>query len=172
MNGEMAQNRPSTSQNNGIKNLVPFAPGVSGNPGGRPKTAHISEALRQKLDSDVDDGSSRTFAQAIADRACNAAAFAKRESQAVQAAEFIADRTEGKALQSVRVQHVDEITLKHIADLAERLLGDNTAVASYQSFPHPSPEMSLRELPDVTQCTVLATLDVQPNVPPKGAAHE
>ena len=34
-----------------VENLKPFAKGVSGNPGGRPKTAHISEALRRALEN-------------------------------------------------------------------------------------------------------------------------
>jgi hypothetical protein len=116
-----AKNKPAPStQSTGLKNLVPWAPGVSGNPGGRPKTRHISEALRQKLDAPVEDG--RTYAQVIADRLVNTAAYAKRDSQATEAAEAIASRIEGKPVQAVQFeQTVDENTLKRLMAIAERL---------------------------------------------------
>jgi len=45
-----------------------FKPGQSGNPGGRPRSARLSEAYRAKLESDVPgDAMGRTFAEAIAD---------------------------------------------------------------------------------------------------------
>jgi len=45
-----------------------FKPGQSGNPGGRPRSARLSEAYRAKLESDVPgDSRGRTYVEAIAD---------------------------------------------------------------------------------------------------------
>ena len=52
-----------------VENLKPFLPGTSGNPEGRPKTAALSAACRDKLAHLVpDDPHGRTYAQVIADR--------------------------------------------------------------------------------------------------------
>ena len=46
-----------------------FKPGQSGNPGGRPRTAKLSEACRAKLASPIPgDPESRSFADVIADK--------------------------------------------------------------------------------------------------------
>ena len=118
----MAQNTPALVENNATKNLVPFAKGVSGNPGGRPKTRHISEALRDELDALAPDGK-QTNAQAIARRLVTTARDAKRDSQATQAAEMIADRIEGKPMQSLSLQPpLDENTVLRIHEMSFRLL--------------------------------------------------
>src|SRR5216683_7859791 len=157
---EMAQNQPALpTQNSGIKNLTPFAPGVSGNPGGRPKTRHISEALREELDSLAPDGE-LTNAQAIARRLVKTARDATRDSQATQAAAEIADRIEGKPAQSIHLeQSLDENTVKRIADLAARLDGDGSESSTFPAFQPPS--MERKALPDISAATHL-TLDVQP----------
>jgi len=153
---ETGQNAPAVpTQNNGTKNLTPFPKGVCPNPGGRPKTKHISEALREELDSLAPDGEV-TNAQAIARRLVKTARDAKRDSQSTQAAEVIADRIEGKPTQAVHLeQGMDENTMKIIANLAARLL-DGDGSASVSTFPaFQPPIMEHKALPDVTQCTTL-----------------
>ena len=73
-----------------VENLKPFQKGVSGNPDGRPKTAHISEALPIALES----GEAEQLASILL-----ALATRKKRGSAVQIAALreIADRTEGKA---------------------------------------------------------------------------
>ena len=68
----------------------------SPNPGGRPKTAHISEALRSALKG----GEAEQLASVLI-----ALARGKKRGSAVQIAALreIADRTEGKARQSIEV---------------------------------------------------------------------
>ena len=64
---------PENSQKTAEANLIhgePYRwkPGQSGNPGGRPKTAKLSEAYRAKLTAIVTgDSEGRTYAEAIAD---------------------------------------------------------------------------------------------------------
>lgn len=82
----------------------------SPNPGGRPKTAHISEALRRALER----GEAEQLASVLL-----ALARGKKRGNTVQIAALreIADRTEGKARQTVEV----EADFK--SNLAERLEG-------------------------------------------------
>ncbi len=89
-----------------------FRKGQSGNPGGRPKSRLLSEALRSRLSEPVpDDPEGRTYAEVVAanliDIACSAGAGA------VSAANEIANRIEGKPPQRL---DVNDIT----ADLATR----------------------------------------------------
>ncbi|PYX76816.1 MAG: hypothetical protein DMG72_03835 [Acidobacteria bacterium] len=74
-----------------MENLKPWAKGVSGNPGGRPRTAPITELLRELLQKPCPgDTQNRTYAHKIAE------AMLKRASQGdVRAAREVADRTEG-----------------------------------------------------------------------------
>jgi len=149
-------NPPAIPANSGNKNLGRFAPGVSGNPSGRPKTRHISEALREELDSPAPDGE-LTNAQAIARRLVKTARDAKRDSQATQAAEVIADRIEGKPTQAVHLeQGMDENTMKIIANLAARLLDGQDVPPLYGQREFERPER--KAIPDVSQVT---TLDAQ-----------
>ena len=80
----------------------------SPNPGGRPKTAHISQALRAALA----DGKADEMAEVLI-----ALATGRTKGNAVQVAAIreIADRTEGKPRQSVEVDSRLELSL------AERL---------------------------------------------------
>ncbi|MBA3766112.1 MAG: hypothetical protein H0W99_03815 [Acidobacteria bacterium] len=74
-----------------------FKPGQSGNPKGRPKQALYSDALRRKLsDVDPDDPQKRTYAEILAEQA-----IIKAKGGDIQALAHIADRTEGKARQTV-----------------------------------------------------------------------
>ena len=82
-----------------VENLKPWAKGVSGNPGGRPRTAPIAELLRELLEKPCPgDKQNRTYAHKIAEamlkRACHGDVKAARE---------VADRTEGRAMQGVIV---------------------------------------------------------------------
>ena len=82
--------------------------GPSPNPGGRPKTAHISQALRAVLES----GEAEQLASVLL-----ALATGRKKGTAVQIAALreIADRTEGKPHQSV------EVDANFNATLAERI---------------------------------------------------
>lgn len=77
-----------------------FKPGQSGNPAGRPKSALISQALRQKLDEPFpDDEHGRTYAEVIAAKMAEKAASG--EDRAIQE---VIDRVEGKAKQTVNLK--------------------------------------------------------------------
>ena len=65
-----------------------WQPGQSGNPGGRPKTRHISEALRRALE----EGDAKRLAEVLLNRAKSD----KRAFARIAATREIADRTEGK----------------------------------------------------------------------------
>jgi uncharacterized protein DUF5681 len=70
-----------------------FRLGQSGNPGGRPRTAKLSEACRAKLASPIPgDPESRTYAEAIADKLAQLALKGD-----IRAAQELADRAEGRA---------------------------------------------------------------------------
>jgi hypothetical protein len=130
---------PTTPAESGEKNLradfaTRFKPGNNANPGGRPKGRHLSEALRENLDSLVPDGS-KSYLQAIADRMCKTAAFSKRDSQATDAAEAIADRIEGKPTQGLRIEPpIDEAGAQRIADIYLRLSGEGGGSSSFAAF--------------------------------------
>src|SRR5262245_20095328 len=69
-----------------------FKPGQSGNPGGRPRTAKLSEASRAKLASLIPgDLEGRTYAEGIADRLARPAIKGD-----IRAAQELADRAEGR----------------------------------------------------------------------------
>lgn len=117
------------TQNSGVtaanKNLRPFAPGQSGNPGGRPKKQPITDYLREQLEADVPSallerlkpadrvvamevlGSSPTFGQFVAFRTIQQAIhgdmFALRE---------LLDRVEGKVTQKIAGGNGGAIELK------------------------------------------------------------
>lgn len=84
------------------ENLTPWKPGVSGNPGGRPKTAPLSNACREWLASQMPgDPEGRTGAQAIA-KMLGEKALAGN----IRAAQELADRAEGRARQSIELSNV------------------------------------------------------------------
>jgi len=71
--------------------------GQSGNPKGRPKSITLSEAYRRELAKvDPTDEHKRTFAEILAEQA-----VVKAKTGDVQALREIADRTEGKARQTI-----------------------------------------------------------------------
>jgi len=90
------ENRRKTAEANLARGQTfRFKPGQSGNPGGRPRTAKLSEACRAKLASPIPgDPESRSYAEAIADKL---ALLALRGD--IRAAQELADRAEGRPSQ-------------------------------------------------------------------------
>ena len=87
------QNRRQTGEANLARGEAHrWKPGQSGNPGGRPRTAKLSEACRAKLASIIPgDARGRTHAEAIADE------LARRALKGdIRAAQELADRAEGR----------------------------------------------------------------------------
>lgn len=91
-------NRRATGERNLAKGApYRWQPGTSGNPSGRPRTAALSVACREKLEQIVpDDPHKRTYAVLIADMLADKAAHGN-----LDAAAELADRAEGKARQRV-----------------------------------------------------------------------
>ena len=91
--------------------------GASGNPGGRPRTRLLSEALRSRLaEVRPDDPERRTWAEAIAQNLVRIAC--SEGPSAVHAATEIADRIEGRPRQSIEVADVTtELRNKSDAEL-------------------------------------------------------
>jgi hypothetical protein len=91
------ENRRKTAEANLARGQTfRFKPGQSGNPGGRPRTAKLSEACRAKLASPIPgDTESRSYAEAIADKL---AQLASRRD--IRAAQELADRAEGRPSQT------------------------------------------------------------------------
>lgn len=71
-----------------------FAPGNCANPGGRPKTRHLTEAYKQILEVEGAD----KYARVIADIALDG----KKDSDRIAAMQELTDRVEGKATQNIR----------------------------------------------------------------------
>src|SRR5215472_16638537 len=94
-----------------------FKPGNRANPGGRPKSAPLSQACRESLAAPVpDDPDCRTYAQAIAETLAQ-----KALAGDIRAAQEIADRAEGKARQSVEIQSAE------VRDAFERMSGEENS---------------------------------------------
>ena len=78
-----------------------FKKGQSGNPGGRPKVAPLSNAARNVLAKPVpNDPEGRTYAEAIAQMLADLALEGD-----IRAAQELTDRAEGRARQSVEIEH-------------------------------------------------------------------
>lgn len=85
-----------------------FQPGVSGNPGGRPKKKPITSAYARAVENPAD---ADKLAKALFDKACTGD---------VNAAKELREGIEGKALQAVRVD--GELGLTSEADRKSRVL--------------------------------------------------
>jgi hypothetical protein len=105
-----------------IENLRPWAKGVSGNPGGRPKSTPISDLLRELLEQPrPNDPDKRPYAKVIAESLLERAS--KGDLQAVRE---IADRVEGKPAQSVSVVTEECAACREAADEWRRQLASMT----------------------------------------------
>jgi hypothetical protein len=82
-----------------------FQPGKSGNPGGRPKTKYISEALRAALE----DGGAEELAKVLLKLGREGLVVAIKE---------IADRTEGRAKEHVEITGGDGGPIAHTIEFA------------------------------------------------------
>jgi hypothetical protein len=88
-----------------------WKPGQSGNPGGRPKSAPLSQACREVLALPVPgDPQGRTYAEMIA-----ATLAGKAVEGDIKAAQELADRAEGRARQSIDIEHT------RLSDAFERM---------------------------------------------------
>jgi hypothetical protein len=87
----------SDSRSRQLANLKPFKKGQSGNPNGRTKSITLSEAYRKQLAKiDETDPQKRTFAEVLAEQT-----IIKAKGGDVAALKELADRTEGKAKQTI-----------------------------------------------------------------------
>lgn len=98
------------------QNLKPWKKGIpSPNPGGRPKFAAISEAMRHILTLDAE--ARKNF---VPDTLAEKIAMTRVEQSVLKSglfeAQFVADRTEGKALATVR-SSVDLTGAKVVIDI-------------------------------------------------------
>jgi hypothetical protein len=101
MSSSPPENRRKTGKQVPGSEATRFQPGRSGNPGGRPKTAPLSQACRELLAVPVpDDPDGRTYAEAIAQKLAQ-----KAIEGDIRAAQEIADRAEGRARQSIEIQN-------------------------------------------------------------------
>jgi hypothetical protein len=121
MNPEIRNKTPSPKRRTLPEAAKPYRwkkGGPSPNPGGRPKTAHISEALRAVLES----GKAEQLASELV-----ALAKGRKRGSAVQIAALreIADRTEGKPRQAV------ELDVNAHASLVERLMQGRLRLAKW-----------------------------------------
>jgi hypothetical protein len=116
-----------------VAGLKPFQKGQSGNPAGRPKSAILSNAIRKKLNEiDETDPERRTFAEVLAEQL-----VMKAKTGDVQALKEIADRTEGKARQSIslttdtreRYEHEIETMIEAAESLGEPVTREEAIAA-------------------------------------------
>jgi hypothetical protein len=99
----MSQNGSKPVRENPVLNseATRRQPGRSGNPGGKPKTAAFARACREVLSAAVPgDADGRTYAQAIAGMLAE-----KARAGDVRAAMELADRTGGRARQSIEIEN-------------------------------------------------------------------
>jgi hypothetical protein len=97
-----------------------FQPGTTRNPGGRPKVAKtITDALRRYVEKG--DG------EKIAKNMIQLALHAKQSAVQVKAAEFIADRLEGRPMQAIAMlQVMDDNTAKRLIQVAQAFMQVNS----------------------------------------------
>jgi Family of unknown function (DUF5681) len=130
----MAQNSKKAAKKRGPGR--PFPKGVSGNPGGRPKSRTLSEAYRKELAKVIpNDPEGRTFAEVIARQVVLAAAKGD-----LGCAREIADRVEGKPRQSLDIDmntldwremaRSNGLDIHDVLDEARRIIAAESADAS------------------------------------------
>ena len=98
-----------------------FKKGQSGNPGGRPQSAPISQAARELLAKPIPgDPQGRTYAEGIVQMLAE-----KALAGDLRAAQELADRAEGRAAQSAGIEHgnlreaFDRMTDQELKEYAE-----------------------------------------------------
>ena len=92
------------------RNLKPWPKGVSGNPGGRPKTKPVTEELERLLQQEAPEKNGQTWAALIAEALVRRAANGD-----VQAIAEVANRLEGRPAQAV------SLDVNPLDNLAERI---------------------------------------------------
>lgn len=91
-----------------------WLPGVAPNPGGRPKSRHVTEELKARLESGD--------AEVIGSQLIEMAKDKSDKWLALAATKEVVDRTEGKAMTRAIVGHtVDPNALARLNELAEKL---------------------------------------------------
>jgi hypothetical protein len=80
------------------RNLKPWQKGVSGNPGGRPKTKPLTSELERLLEQEAPKAKGQTWASVIAE-----ALLVKARKGDVRAISELANRIEGRLAQAVAV---------------------------------------------------------------------
>ena len=110
----VAKNRGKT------ENLIPFQPGISGNPNGRPKKLpKIDDLLADVLGDDENSGEAKAILEALVKRA--------KLKGGDKAAEIILDRAFGKPKQSIESKTTIEDKRSDLSKLTEdelRILAD------------------------------------------------
>lgn len=116
---QLIANLPETQNRAETGNHLPngkFAPGNLANPGGRPKSKHITDAYKAILEE--------KGADELAEVVYKDATSATKASDRLAAVQEITDRVEGKPIQAHMVaMAVDPNAVNTIAALAAKLLG-------------------------------------------------
>jgi hypothetical protein len=95
----------NTGDNTGASNLAePWKPGQSGNPGGRPKTKFITDALKKAVNPEE-----------LVEGLIRLALKAKEPAIRLAATKYIMDRIEGTPL------HRSEVTIDDVRETARRM---------------------------------------------------
>src|ERR1700733_8916843 len=97
------ENSAKTARRGNPDKLIPhrWQPGQSGNPGGRPTTAPLSQACREVLSHPVPgDPEGRTYAEKIATTLAEKAAGGD-----IRAAQELGDRAEGRPRQRLEIEN-------------------------------------------------------------------
>lgn len=89
---------------------IPFKPGQSGNPSGRPKTKPLTDAYKKVLAKLVPgDKEGRTYADLIAEQTVKQAIKGN-----IRAAQEVTDRCEGKAMQGIELTGRDGTPVEYL----------------------------------------------------------
>lgn len=117
-----------SEQNPRTRGLVPFQPGQSGNPTGRPKRKPVTEAILAELAKDHGKGG-KTKLQAMVERLVRLVISGKPR-EAIEAAKLLASYTDGLPVQMVEVDIYD--AARRLAE--ERGLDPDKVISLYESI--------------------------------------